>query len=385
MQIFRRPALAEQMANQIMNPIGLYQSILSGVFLSGMRRTGKTTFLKNDLMPALEAQGAVVIYVDLWADTTISPVEHVHAALRAKLQELATTGSRALGLLSKLRGLEIEMPAFKFGFSVETLGKEGGPTIPQALSEIVEQAEATVVLVVDEVQQAMLTDAGNSLMMAIKAARDAINLDPAASGKLIFLGTGSHRSMLHEMTTRRTQAFQGAHMQDYEVLGRDFVAFLLDSFRAQAPNLPSLDAAYEAFQQLASRPEQLITAIRNVVLMKPEPDQVDSFMRLAARMQRASMVEIELVRLEQLSPLAKAAFNRIAMAGEETRGLFAADALEGYAAELGRPVRLEEVQPAINDLLAANLILRKGHGIYGLSDPFMGQLWREKQDSLSQD
>ena len=68
------------MAGQIMNPTGFNVSILSGIFLSGIRRTGKTTFIKHDLMPALEALGAVVIYVDLWADTSIAPIQHVNDA-----------------------------------------------------------------------------------------------------------------------------------------------------------------------------------------------------------------------------------------------------------------------------------------------------------------
>lgn len=32
-----------------------------------------------------------------------------------------------------------------------------------------------------------------------------------------------------------------------------------------------------------------------------------------------------------------------------------------------------------NDRLAANLIMRKGHGLYGVTDPFVQQVWREKE------
>ena len=36
------------------------------MFLSGIRRIGKTTFIKQDLVPALLDHGALVLYVDLW-------------------------------------------------------------------------------------------------------------------------------------------------------------------------------------------------------------------------------------------------------------------------------------------------------------------------------
>ncbi|MCP1514008.1 putative AAA+ superfamily ATPase [Pseudomonas rhodesiae] len=41
--IFQRPELAESMANQLLNPGVLDEGLRSGLFLSGLRRTGKTT------------------------------------------------------------------------------------------------------------------------------------------------------------------------------------------------------------------------------------------------------------------------------------------------------------------------------------------------------
>ena len=48
-RILQRPELAESMARQLLNPDVLDESLRSGVFLFGLRRTGKTTFLRNDL------------------------------------------------------------------------------------------------------------------------------------------------------------------------------------------------------------------------------------------------------------------------------------------------------------------------------------------------
>ncbi len=62
-EIFHRSSYAEQMAEQLLMPAPLHTNVRSGVFLSGIRRVGKTTFLRQNLIPALEARGAVVIYV----------------------------------------------------------------------------------------------------------------------------------------------------------------------------------------------------------------------------------------------------------------------------------------------------------------------------------
>ena len=59
--VFHRTAYAEQMAQQLLQPSPLHMNVRSGVLLSGIRRVGKTTFLRQDLVPALEARGALVL------------------------------------------------------------------------------------------------------------------------------------------------------------------------------------------------------------------------------------------------------------------------------------------------------------------------------------
>jgi len=71
--IFHRTSYANLLAQQLLQPSPLHMNVRSGVFLSGIRRVGKTTFLRQDLVPALETLGALVIYVDLWADRGKSP------------------------------------------------------------------------------------------------------------------------------------------------------------------------------------------------------------------------------------------------------------------------------------------------------------------------
>ena len=79
--VFRRPSLAAELASRLLRPGVLDEGLRSGLFLSGLRRTGKTTFLRTDLVPELEDQGALVIYVDLWSDTKASPAALVQTAV----------------------------------------------------------------------------------------------------------------------------------------------------------------------------------------------------------------------------------------------------------------------------------------------------------------
>jgi hypothetical protein len=48
-------------------------------------------------------------------------------------------------------------------------------------------------------------------------------------------------------------------------------------------------------------------------------------------------------------------------------------------------VKLEDVQPLVNELMASNLIMRRGHGLYGITDPFVQETWREKRKLLADD
>ena len=52
-----------------------WNSDADGLFLAAPRRTGKSTFLKGDLRPALEAMGAEVIYLDFWTNLRHDPAE----------------------------------------------------------------------------------------------------------------------------------------------------------------------------------------------------------------------------------------------------------------------------------------------------------------------
>jgi hypothetical protein len=53
-EVFRRPQLVAELAGRLLRPGVLDEGLRPGLFLSVLRRTGKTTFLRTDLLPELE-------------------------------------------------------------------------------------------------------------------------------------------------------------------------------------------------------------------------------------------------------------------------------------------------------------------------------------------
>lgn len=382
-QYFSRPEMAAEMSKQLIRPGVLNEGLRSGLFISGQRRTGKTTFLLRDLIPALEAEGALVIYVDLWSDVKSNPAQLVRSSIANALKELQTPGSTLLTRLSRVSGVDVGAFGVKFGFKLDKLGETGGVSLAQALTELVDQSKCDVVLVVDEVQQAITTEEGNEMLLALKAARDAVNPRPDTPGHFIFLGTGSHRAMVSELTTRRQQAFNGATSIAYPVLDADYVDFILARLAHDSvQKLPSRDATIAAFRTLGNRPEELLRALRQLQMILPSDGDPDATLGIIAATLRTSMADTELAKVEQLGGLATAIFERIASTEGDARGVFSVEAAADYTKAIGREVKVEEIQPVVNELMSANLVMRRGHGLYGITDPFVQEAWRDKQSLL---
>ena len=385
-EVYHRQIIAQQMAQQLLKPRVLDLPLRSGLFLSGLRRTGKTTFLRQDLIPALESgdgtgRSAVVIYVDLWTNPLVPPVQLILRAIRAKLCELEDPRAAVWSALKRVTSAQIAAGGLRFRFDLSKLGEEHGATLAEAFAQVIDQAQTDLVLIVDEVQQCLGREDAQSLMQSLKAARDAINLRPATPGHFLFIGTGSHRSLVQEMTVRRKEAFVGAVNLDYPVLDEGFVSWVLERLRTQGETIhPSSSAAWQGFKDLGHRPEPFIEAQRILSHTVQPGDDIDAIWRGIVWAKRDSLADLELAALEDLGPLAQLVFNRIAAHdGDEARGIYSSDALEGYRAALGQDLRTEEVQTTVVALLEKNLICRTARGTYSITDPFVRQVWLERE------
>lgn len=372
---FRRTALAQEMAQQLLQPSFLDTSLRSGLFLSGQRRVGKTTFLATDLIPALEAMGAIVIYVDLWSQPQANPADLVHDAIRKSLNELQTSGSGILQKLRRVSSVEAGAAGFKFGFKLADVGKEGGVSLAHAFTELIDQAHTNVVLIVDEVQHALGSAEGDTMLHALKATRDAINTRPGTPGYFLFLGTGSHRARVQELSVKGNQAFNGAVTHEFPVLGRDFIEYILEQVKPQlGVKTPSITVTQDAFKRMGSRPEELMKAL-NVLRALPDGANSDEHLPTIAESLGAAAADVELQKIEALGPLAEAVFSRICSIGGNVKGGFTADALKEYSVKTGREVTAQEVQSVIQLMTSANLLMRVSHGRYGVTDSFVEKAW----------
>jgi len=372
---FHRAQYAKDLAVQLLKPTALQLQVRSGVFLSGIRRIGKTTFLRQDLIPALESMQALVIYVDLWADRSKSPALLVHEAVKTTLSELTSPGTR---LLERFKGLNVGAAGFNFGFQVDAVGKPGGATLSEVFTELVDKVNTNVVLILDEVQQALVTEDGNNLLFALKAARDAVNTRPDTPGHLLFLGTGSHKSLMADMATRRSQPFAGAVATEYEPLGAEFVRWKHEQLQPlKGIKLPSQDVMWQGFLAIGQRPEELQNAL---VLLQSRPEDPDLAFPIICTTLAASASEVEIATVESMGALASAIFDRVAQGNEAgASGLFAADAIQAYAEQIGIAVDTTQVQNTMDRMITANLIHRRSHGVYAIADPFVRQAWQQRK------
>jgi hypothetical protein len=126
---------------------------------------------------------------------------------------------------------------------------------------------------------------------------------------------------------------------------------------------------------MGCRPEELTKAVRQLqdeAAAGRADDAGKAFATICATLATAA-AEIEIQSVEDAGELAVLAFSRIA-AGQN-RGLYAAETLAVFAQQLGREVTANDITPAIDKLVAANLVVRRGHGNFDVADPFLKQVW----------
>lgn len=241
-----------------------------------------------------------------------------------------------------------------------------------------------LMLIVDEVQHALGSAEGDNLLHALKATRDAINTRPGTPGYFLFLGTGSHRARVQELSIKGNQAFNGAVTHEFPVLGGDFIHYVLEQVKPQlGSQVPSLAVTEEAFKRMGSRPEELMKAL-NILRSLPQGVNADEHLPTIAQSLGAAAADVELQKIEALGPLAEAVFSRICSIGGNVKGGFTADALKEYAVKTGREVTAQEVQSVIGLMTSANLLMRVSHGHYGVTDSFVEKAWatRLQADTL---
>ena len=119
--------------------------------------------------------------------------------------------------------------------------------------------------------------------------------------------------------------------------------------------------------------------------LEHSPNFVDADQDLRAITEgvRQSAAAMDLARLDELGPLALAVFGYVCkQGGQGVKKLFSGATLDEYSVEIGRPVGAEEIQKVATMLVDSNILARDGHGIYGVSDPFVVEAYSNRANVL---
>ncbi|NRR33361.1 ATP-binding protein [Oxalobacteraceae bacterium] len=366
-ELFHRPVLAEKIAKQVLT-VAVGSAASSGVFLAAPRRTGKSTFVREDLRPAFERAGALVVYADLWANPTVDPGEVIVAAVRAAL----TTKDGVVMRLAKASGLSKIAVGGAVNFDLDRVGLGKEVSLSDALVALSDEIKQVIVLIIDEAQHAITTDAGIAALFALKAARDELNSTQHYGLRVVC--TGSNRDKLAMLRNSKEQAFYGAPMVNFPMLGKDFIEWFCQKAELSFPLSP--ERVWPLFAEAAYRPELLGSAADTLrfnfdVGADTGPDTFENEVRQLAI--ELSQVQRKVIR--SLTPIQQVVLRVVAASGSNYAPFEAATMalyrkglqLAGEAEEDVR-VDVPGVQQALLALQEKKLIWKAARGVYAIEE-----------------
>ena len=373
MPVFHRTALAQDIASKLVRPPATSASG-SGLFLAAPRRTGKSTFLREDLRPALEAMGVLVVYADLWENKAADPGVVIIGAIRGALAQREGVVAR----LARATGME-EVTVGGLGFNLDKVGMPDGASLSAALSALSDETQRLIVLIIDEAQHAITSEAGSNALFALKAARDELN--SSAHHGLRIVATGSNRDKLAMLRASKDQAFFGAPLVAFPPLGKDYIAWFIA--RLDFKDELDLELVHDWFSKAAFRPEVLGAAVDALTydLAVQRGGYAHQLQALVDEQIQASNAEALRV-VHSLTPLQSAVLRVMAMTGIDYAP-FEQNTMERYQAVLSKTAPDAKVEPdtanvqqALVALQEKSLVWRAARGVYALEDTFLAELMR---------
>lgn len=373
--IFKRELLAKTLANDLAGESLVDYS--SGMFLAAPRRTGKSTFLNNDLIPECARRGWLPVYVDLWADREADPADLISAAIGNALGQYQS----AFEKVAKKAGIDKInlLRTLSWDFSKPRLPQ--GTTLAQALGVLHEVAGKMVVLVIDEAQHALNTESGINAMFALKAARDQLNRGSDPDGlRLVF--TGSSRDKLANLVLKSKQPFYGANITPFPLLGKEFVAFITQVWnqRLAATNQFKVEDLEYAFGLVGRRPEMLAKLLAEVSVGLGEAGNLGELLKTGALNHQAGVWSDYESAFNELSPLQQAVLEVMARRVIDTQPF--SPFSEQTFTEINHRLELSQnlpnatapnVQKALEVLREQELVWKANRGEYALEDSAMAE------------
>ena len=371
MEIFHRSVLAADMAGKILF-VSPTSASSSGLFLAAPRRTGKSTFLREDLRPQLERQGALVVYADLWEDRRTDPGEVIVHAVRTELSKHEGVVKR----MAKAAGME-KVALGGVSFSLERVGLGDGVSLSAALAALSDECKRTIVLIIDEAQHAITSDKGNDILFALKAARDELNSSRHMGLRIV--ATGSNRDKLAMLRNSRDQAFFGAPLINFPPLGADYIGWFCE--RVDLPGPLDPEQVLALFRRASFRPELLgaaADALRFAFDLQADAVAQEFANAVAAQIEASNG---ELLRVvHSLTPLQSAVLRVLAARGDDYAP-FEAGTIATYQTVLqatGQAADVKADVPGVQQALLAlqekSLVWRAARGVSALEETALSEL-----------
>src|SRR5471032_3502758 len=372
-ELFHRPELAAKLARQVLT-VAIGSAASSGVFLAAPRRTGKSTFVREDLRPAFEAAGALVVYADLWANPTADPGEVIVAAIRASL----ATRDGVVMRIAKASGLSKVAVGGAVNFDLDRVGLSKEVSLTDALVALSDETRKMIVLIIDEAQHAITTDAGIAALFALKAARDELNSSHHYGLRLVC--TGSNRDKLAMLRNSKDQAFYAAPMVNFPTLGPDFARWFCEKVNLSF----SLDQAlvWQLFQEAGYRPE-LLSAAADQLRFQFSLGDADGPAAFAMEVRKIAedINEAQRKVIRSLTPIQSAVL-RVLAAMKEAYAPFEAATMHAYRAALESAgtaqddikVDVPGVQQALIALQDKKLVWKASRGVYAIEEQSLADI-----------
>jgi hypothetical protein len=364
--VFHRTALADRLASQILQ-VAIGSASGSGLFLAAPRRTGKSTFAREDLRPALEKAGAIVLYADLWKDLTKDPGHVIVNAVR----EVLGSNEGVIARLAKSTGME-KVSVGGMSFSLDRIGLGKDVDLTTALAGLSDETKKPIVLIIDEAQHAITTEDGVAALFALKAARDELNSSKHFGLRIVC--TGSNRDKLAMLRNSKDQAFFGAMMVPFPSLDKSFTDWFCQFVNLMHPLDP--DEVFKLFNESGFRPELLGAAadsIRFDLMLDPAdiPTRFAELVRNEAAELNGNLKRI----IRSLTPIQSAVL-RVMCAKGDTYAPFEAPTQALYAEALRLAgiapadikVEVTGVQQALLALQEKKLVWKASRGVYAVDE-----------------
>jgi hypothetical protein len=241
------------------------------IAMFGPRQTGKTTLLRDEVIPYVQSLGCLAVYIDCWMDMD-DPLQGINYALQKALDGLTVkpkgvrrTGSTAVKKLG-LMGASIDLgePAKR------QLPARPALMLDSLLTQILEETAHDVVLVFDEFQSIASVRNGPQISASLRAALT------QADKRIGAIFSGSSDVQLLDMFSRTNTPLYGfARTEGYEALGVDFIGFVARKFNEATQRDLNQALAHDTFQELGTQPEPFLHAV-SLVMANPKWSLADA-------------------------------------------------------------------------------------------------------------